>query len=326
MSEFRQDPASGEWAIIAPGRNSRPTGLSKKKKRIPTPIAKCPFEDLQKSGNWPPLWAYPNEKNWRIALIANKYPALAHGTVCSVPLRYGMYTGRTGVGFHDVLITRDHNRQLVDLDAGTATQIMQVYQNECLRGMKDPCVAYVVPFYNFGRDAGASLWHPHYQILAEPVVPAHIANALLHERSYFKKHRRCVRCDVIKTEKKEGKRVVFENKHAIALTPYASKLPYEVQILPKAHSPYFHKASPAVLRDVTALMQKVIKSMKRSLDDPDLNLFIHEAPVDDARYPHHHWHVELFPRTEVPAGFEFSTGTYINTVDPDAAAARLKHA
>lgn len=326
MSEFRQDPASGGWAIIAPGREGRPINLERKEKRKPTPKSKCPFEDLEKSGNWPVLSAYPNGKNWQVVLFPNKYPALAHGSICSVPMHHGMYTARTGIGFHDLIVTRDHNKQFVDLDTATAIRVMELYQSECARGAKDPCVAYVVPFYNFGRDAGASIWHPHYQILATPVVPAHVANALVFERNYSKKNRRCVRCDVIKAERKEGKRVVFENKHAIALTPYASKLAYEVQILPKTHIPYFYKTPAPVLRDITLLTQKVIKNMNRSLGGPDFNLFVHEAPVDGKEYGYHHWHVELFPRTSVLAGFEFSTGTYINTVDPDTAAARLKNA
>jgi len=326
MSEFRQDPSSGNWVIIAPGRAGRPTNLkSDHPKRVPAPKATCPFEDLEKSGNWPPIAAYPTTEHWKIALIPNKYPALSeHDGVCSVPFHHGLYFGRTGVGFHDLTVTRDHNKQFVDLDRATALRVMEIFQDRARAGAEDPCITYVVPFYNFGPKAGGSIWHPHYQILGLPVVPSH--SARMHERSesYFKENHRCLRCDTIRADKKEGKRVVAENRHAIAIAPYASRLPFEVRIMPKKHYPYFYKTPKPVVRDVTALIQRVLRSIKDQLGDPDFNLFIHEAPLDKKVHRYHHWHAELFPRITVPAGFEFSTGIYINTADPEAAALILR--
>ena len=84
MSELRQDLVSGDWIISATERAKRPHGLLQKKKvRKPSSISSCPFEDMKKSGNWPPIALIPNEKSWRVAIIPNKYPALRHENDCA---------------------------------------------------------------------------------------------------------------------------------------------------------------------------------------------------------------------------------------------------
>jgi len=325
MSELRQDLTSGDWILLAPARASRPKFLSQKKKaRKPLPKSSCPFEDLKQSGNWPPSLIYPNEKNWKIAVIPNKYPAIERGAVCSVPFRQGIYHARTAVGTHSLLITRDHNRPFVDLNKAEAAKVFEVLQ--AMHGMaaKDRCAAYVSSFYNYGPEAGASVWHPHYQILSLPIIPPHTVRSLRGAADYFKKFGRCVRCDIIKVERKKKMRVIVENEYAIALAPYASKRPFEVSVLPKKHWASFRETPPAAVRGIALVLQSVLQRMKKSLQDPDLNFFIHDIPLDHKDYRYHHWHIEVIPRTAFEAGFEFSTRIDINVVDPDQAAAILR--
>jgi UDPglucose--hexose-1-phosphate uridylyltransferase len=325
MSELRQDLTSGDWVLLAPARAARPKFLdAKKKPRKPTPKNACPFEDLKKSGNWPPTFVYPNEKKWEIAVIPNKYPAIERGPVCSMPFRHGIYHARTAVGTHSLLVTRDHNKHFIDLAPASAKKVFDVLQ--ALHGVaaKDKCAAYVSSFYNYGPAAGASLWHPHYQILTLPIIPPHAAHSLHGANDYFKKYGRCVRCDIIKIERKKKVRVIAESAHAIAIAPYASKRPFEVSILPKKHWPSFRETSSAALRDIALTLQSAMRSVKKNLNDPDLNFFVHDTPLDHKDYRHHHWHIEVMPRVSVDAGFEFSTGIEINIVDPDHAAAILR--
>jgi UDPglucose--hexose-1-phosphate uridylyltransferase len=143
-------------------------------------------------------------------------------------------------------------------------------------------------------------------------------------REYFQKNKRCVRCDIIKTERRYGARVIAENNHAIALAPYASKKPFEVSVLPKRHWPSFRETPPEAMRDVAILLQSILRKMKAHLSDPDLNFFIHDTPLKDKESKYHHWHIEVLPRVSTDAGFEFSTGIIINIIDPDTAAAILR--
>ena len=325
MSELRQDLTSGDWVLVAPGRAARPKFLDKKKTaRKPSPKSTCPFEDLKKSGNQPLILALPNEKNWRFAVIPNRYPAIERGSVCSVPFRQGIYHARTAVGTHRLLITRDHNKHFVDLSARDAEKVFEVFQMLHAEAAKDRCAAYVSSFYNYGPDAGASIWHPHYQILSLPIIPPHNVRSLRGSNEYFKKFGRCVRCDIIKVERRKKTRVVAENEHALALAPYASRRPFEVSVLPKKHWASFRETSPAAVRGVARALQSALRMMKKNVHDPDLNFFVHDTPLDHKDYRHHHWHIEVIPKTSLEAGFEFSTRIDINVVDPDNAAAILR--
>lgn len=325
MSELRQDLTSGDWVLIAPGRAARPKFLDNKKPaRKPSPENTCPFEDLAKSGNWPPVLVLPHESNWKIAVIPNKYPAIERGPICSVPFRHGIYHARTAVGTHNLLITRDHNKHFADLSASEATKVFGVFQALHRMAAEDRCAAYVSSFYNYGTGAGASIWHPHYQILTLPIIPPHNARSLQGTADYFKKFKRCVRCDIIKVERKKKTRVIAENAHAIAIAPYASKRPFEVNVLPKRHWASFRTTSPEAVRDVALMLQSVVQRIKKHVNDPDLNFFIHDTPLDHKNYRHHHWHIEVIPKTSLEAGFEFSTRIDINVMDPDGAAAILR--
>lgn len=325
MNEFREDITSGEWIIVAPGRSKRPMFLEQKKpRRTPSPKATCPFEDLQKSGNWPPIIAYPNEKNWRMVLIPNKYPALIAAKGCAVPFTHGIYKGKTGVGAHELLVTRDHNKSFFDLSEKEAVEVFKIFQMRYQMAAADPCNAYAAAFMNWGPTAGASLWHPHYQILVLPIVPPHVAHSVRGAEVYFKKHKRCVRCDIIKMEKKEKVRIVEENEHALAFTPYASMSPFDVRIVPKKHYADFSETPPDVTRGVALLTRSVLRRIRKYVNDPDLNVFIHSTPFGHKEYRHHHWHIEVSPKVSIQAGFELSTGININVVDPDAAAAILR--
>jgi UDPglucose--hexose-1-phosphate uridylyltransferase len=324
MSELRQDPISGDWVVIAPGRNARPHYLDKKKtKRTQTPKSECPFEDLEFSHNQP-LARYPNNKQWRIAIIPNKYPAFTHEDKCAVPLRNGIYKSMEGVGEHMLVITRDHNKHFAELDLDEATDVFKIFQDRYRIAAQDPCVRYATAFYNFGPGGGASIWHPHYQFMAMPVIPSHSARSLDNAEKYYKKNRRCVRCDVIAFERLKKVRVFAENKAAIALAPYASKSPFELGIMPKQHFASFATTPEPVLRATAELAQLAIRQLKRNVNDPDLNFFIHSTSIDGKPHPHHHWHIEVFPRISIPAGFEFSTGMYINTVAPEDATKILR--
>ena len=326
MSELRQNITSGDWVIIASGRAKRPLFLDRgKKPRHPAPKRECPFENLKKSGNWPPIIAYPNEKDWQIVLLQNKYPALTHENICHAKLlSHGMYRHKAGIGQHDLVITRDHNKNFAEISPAMAAKVFDIFQERHRMMAHDHCSAYVATFFNWGPSVGGSIWHPHYQILTLPIVPPHIVRSLAGSRTYFKKNHRCVRCDMIREERAYKRRIVAENKFAIALAPYASKHPFEVSIFPKPHLSSFSETPPDVLHGISALLQLVLQQLKTRVNDPDLNFFIHGAPLDHGKYSYHHWHVEIVPRISLYGGFEYSTEIDINVVDPDVAAAILR--
>jgi len=325
MSELRQDPISGDWVIIAPGRFRRPQMLEvKAKPRKPAPKSTCPFEEPRLSENQPPIARYPEGDSWKIIVVPNKYPALTHVNGCAEPFRRGLYLAEAGAGDHELVITRDHRASFMDLDRKTAAGLLGVFQDRHRAAAKDPCTVYASTFFNYGARVGASIWHPHYQVMALPFVPPRFVHWLAGSEKYFSRHRRCVRCDIIKEERRVKRRIVAGNASAIAFAPFASKRPFEVSIFPKQHLSHFEETKPAALAGIAEVLQSVLRRMKRYANDPDLNFFVHDAPVDGKPYRHHHWHIEVMPSISVFGGFEYSTNVDINVVDPDEAAKILR--
>ena len=325
MPELRQDPVSGEWIILSPGRSRRPQMLDRRAAapRKPAPKKGCPFEDLPDSGNGTIFSAWPNLSRWQIAVIPNKYPALMHGETHAVDFRQGIYSGKTGVGTHELIVTRDHNRSFADLSPSLAARVLEVVQDR-YRFANDGKNAYAVAFLNYGPSVGSSLWHPHYQLMAVPFVPPHVARSIGTAERYFRDHRRCIRCVLIKEELRHRTRIVDQNTNAVAFAPYASRRPFEVTVMPKRHRPRFEDEPKEVVADVAALMQLVLRRLRKHVQDPDLNFFIHSAPLGRKEYPHHHWHAEILPHLSYLGGLEFATGIYVNVADPDEVAKVLK--
>lgn len=325
MSELRRDLVTGDWVIIAPERAKRPDEFLRKPDRTPTPKETCPFEDLQKTGNWPPILAIPDAENWRIVVIPNKFPALSHQHVCAEIFQDSIYERAQGVGHHELVLTRDHNRPFVAMTVEEGLDVFRMFQARYKTLSEDACVRYVTAFLNYGPSTGGSVYHPHYQIISLPIIPPDISHSLEGSARYFRTHNRCVHCAMIEHELQLGSRIVGENAFAVALTPFASRDPFEVRIYPKSHEPFFERTGQEELRAVVMLLQSVLHKIKEYMRDPDLNFFIHTSPLKDQdEYANYHWHIEIFPKLSILGGFELSTGTIINIIDPDKAARLLR--
>lgn len=328
MSELRRDLVSGDWIIMAPERLRRPHDfISKKKTRKPSLKNSCPFEDsaLRKVKALTDESAFPSVQNWNVAVIPNKYPALTPHGNCATAFNRGPYSLMEGVGRHDVVVTRDHNKNFANLAEAEALEVFQVMQKRYKEMAEEPCVLYTSTFFNWGASAGASIYHPHYQIISLPIIPPDVQHSLSGTERYFKKYGKCAHCEMTKYELKEGERVIEENAQAVVFAPFFSRQPFEIRVVPKKHLPYFEECRTEDLRGVASVLQKVIRKISKHLNDPDFNFFIHTAPFKGGgKYSHYHWHIELLPKVTIPAGFELSTGVEINVIDPNSAAAILR--
>lgn len=326
MSEFRQDIVSGDWIIIAPERMRRPHDIfTGRKKRVRVPKHSCPFENLEKSGNWPFLVRQPQGGRWEVVVVPNKYPALTHDPLCVPVEAIGPYSFVRGSGHHDLVVTRDHDKNFSRLTVDEAVTLFTVIQQRYRMLGKDDCLTYASFFFNWGPTAGASVYHPHYQILTLPIIPPDIEHSLDGARNYSRKHGECVHCTMVRYERRMKTRVIVENKGAIAFAPYASRQPFEVRVFPKRHETCFEYTPRSSLRSVAEALQSVLRRIKTHLQDPDLNFFIHTAPLKhQRRYAYYHWHIEVLPKISVTGGFELSTGVEINVVSPEKAAAILR--
>lgn len=349
-SQLRQDLVSGDWIVISPGRAKKPHFLPikiLKKKTIPK--STCPFENPQKAGNKQPILIYPhtkrelasgtqeknnfrygvgvcgNCKKWELQVVENKYPVFIDSEKQPVIFKKGPFTVTDAVGRHDLVITRDHNKNFAGLSNNEARQVFEAFRDRYLMFLNDPRINYVSIFHNWGPLAGASIYHPHYQIIAMPVVPPDIMHSLDGSKRYFKNHKKCVHCAMIDWEKKQKKRILYENDGAIAFAPFVSKNPFEIRVFPKKHLSYFENTLDVDMDYMVAALRFSLKKIEKNLKDPDYNFFIHTAPIKDKQsYGMYHWHMEIIPKMDIYAGFELGTGVEINVADPDDAVKLLR--
>lgn len=327
-SEFRQDIVSGDWVLIATGRKKRPHDLVAKEKRESTPKDKCPFENPQASGNGEPVVVRPvgGGENWRVQVIPNLYPAVSSDpAVIPSVFSDGPYFYLPGAGYHDIVVTRDHDNNFPRLSSSEAVEVLSAMQERYKDVAKDPRIAYVSIFHNWGITAGASIYHPHYQMISIPVIPPDVSHSLRGSERYHAENGLCVHCVILEKELKEKKRVIFENDNAVAFLPFVSREPFEIRVFPKKHGPYFEDCGEGCLEDVAEALRKSLEMLERSLGSVDYNFFIHTAPVKDKeKFSYYHWHIEVQPKISVLGGFELGTGIEITVVDPDDAAAFLR--
>lgn len=326
ISELRQDIVSGDWVVIATGRAKRPHEFLKQKRpRFNQPKKTCPFETLHEDA----LLVYSldgerKKNNWWVEAVPNKYPAFGKG-VCSLFHQVGPYQWIEGVGFHEVVVTRDHERSIAEMSREEVELILRVYQERYLAFSKNECVRYIAILHNHGRLSGATISHPHSQIIAIPVIPPDIGKSIRGSGDYSSKHQTCVHCLVLQYELKAKERIIYENKIFVAIAPYASKTAFEIRVFPKKHSPHFEEMEAEERSYLADVLRVSLAKLFRGLKNPDYNFFLHTAPTRDSlEFHQYHWHFEILPKTAIWGGFEISTGIEISTITPEGAAKFLR--
>ena len=331
MPELRRDPITGEWVVIATERAKRPSDFaSHSPGSEQQDTTTCPFCSGNEGMTPPEIMAFRhpgsqrNSRGWWVRVIPNKFPALGiEGDLNKTGL--GMYDWMNGVGAHEVIVeTPEHDKHLAFLDNRQIEDVLWAYRARYLDLKKDPRLKYILLFRNYGRVAGASLTHPHSQLVATPVIPGVVANELQGARRYSEYRDRCVFCDIVKQELDEGKRLVSENDDFVVIQPYASRSPFETWIIPKRHGASFAAISAEEQTSFAAMLGETLRRLHLCLDDPPYNYNIHTAPCDEDEGEGFHWHLSISPRLTIAAGFEMGTGIYINVTPPEVAAQHLR--
>lgn len=331
VPELRTDPISGRWVIIATERAARPTDFSTPPADVDDP-AVCPFCPGREERTPPEIFAIrepdtaPNSPGWHVRVVSNKYPALRiEGT--TTPSTVGIFTRTDGVGAHEVIIeATDHHTHLGLLPVHHVAAVVGAYLQRYRDLDGDERFQYALLFRNHGRTAGASLSHPHSQLIALPVIPKRAAEELHAAQHYFGLNGICVFCHLIQQERATGERVVFENDRFVALQPYAARFPFETWILPKEHKASFGDLTEPEVVDFAEILRTTLHALHACVDNPPYNYIVHSAPYNG--YPRHfyHWHLEIMPRLTQVAGFEWGSGFFINPVVPEDAARFLRQA
>jgi UDPglucose--hexose-1-phosphate uridylyltransferase len=339
MPELRKDPIIDRWVIIAQERGQRPDDF---KSEADQPGGSfCPFCPGNEDKTPPEVaqWgraadASPNSEGWNVRVVPNKFPALTQeGDLDRQGL--GMFDLMNGIGAHEVVIENPgHEWDYPEATPEDVQNILSAYIARMNALKQDERFVYTIIFRNEGTVAGASLAHPHSQIISVPIIPDQVKDHLDAARTYYKQKSRCVFCDVLRQEISMRDRIVEENEHFVVLSPFAARFPFELQIYPRRHQHDFTQMTPEEVTSLGDTMARSLRRIKVCLNNPAYNMMVQSAPHERQRPGHpeywgtlsqdFHWHIDILPRLTKVAGFEWGTGFYINPVSPEQATRFLR--
>jgi len=330
MPELRKDPVIGRWVIIATERALRPSSFKSEPDELSADLSTCPFEPGNESSTPPEILAYrkpdsrPNGPGWWLRVVPNKFPALrVEGTIDKHGK--GMYDMMNGIGAHEIVIeTPDHADEMGLMSEMQTKEVLWAWRDRIVDLSRDHRLKYAMVFKNKGARAGATLQHPHSQIIALPIVPLRVQEELDGARQYYEYKDRCVFCDLVEQELADRERIVEETDRFVTVVPFAQRFPFEMWVLPRQHESDYARTTRHDFLELAGLLKRTLLRLRGALDDPPFNLVVHTAPLNSEGLPYYHWHMEIMPRVMHTAGFERGTGFYINPTRPEETAQFLR--
>lgn len=327
MSEFRQDPTTREWVLIAPERAARPDDFAQNEPpAVPEADPHCPFcPGNEHRTPETETFRIGDARGWQVRVVTNKYPALI--ATGSLARRHtgALFTTMDGVGIHEVIIeTPYHNRPLAAMEAAEVENVLTAYRARYNALRHDPRVKLILIFRNQGERAGTSLAHPHSQLIATPLVPPPIRRKHDVARAYNDDTGRCIYCDLRDAEVADGERLVLRSAHFTVIESFAPQTPFETWILPNRHATAYGDIRDAELRDLAVVLRNTLRALAAQVPQLEFNFVVQTAPVGEEQLHYYLWHIQIIPRLTTPAGFELGSGISISSALPEETARLLR--
>ena len=337
MSEFRYNKLKDSWVVISPKRVRRPSDFELRGAEaydVESPFVygnehKTPSEifALRDHGS------KKDSPGWKVRVVANKYNALE---IEKNPVRDfdGIFESMDGCGAHEIIIdTPKFPSKFEDLSAEEVANILFTAKERVNDLQRDFRIRYISIFKNQGALAGASISHPHTQIIALPMIPKNILTEIESCRAHYKKTSRSLICDLAISEIRAKSRIVEDDDNFVSFCPYASFWPFEVNICPKKTVKDFAALDEGSIFELANILLSSVRRISMALKGVSFNIFLKTMPpkredVEPNFYykmdEFYRWHIEIVPRIPVIGGFELSSGVFINTVAPEESAKFLR--
>lgn len=337
-NELRKDYLINRWVVFATKRKRRPTDFKKREEERPAGV--CPLCPGHEHMTPPAVLVYlpsdggvkkerdPNgfrHKNWLIRCVPNLYPAF---TPPELGRRISVEESPTlarAVGHHEVLVESPRHEEHPGVArVSQLVHLINAYLDRLNALSAKNYVEYVSIFRNHRRDAGASLSHAHTQLITTPFIPRTVDEELEASRKSWVKDGRCAFCDIL-DEERSSSRLIWEDDHFLVFAPWASVHPFEFWVFPKKHQSTLLDISQSETKALAKALRVCFGGLGSLLSDPPYNFGFHIAPSKGA-HDYYHWHLEVYPKLAIWAGFEKSTGIFINVIPPEDAAESLGEA
>lgn len=318
MPELRRHYFLEEYCIIASERSKRPSDFPVAK-AVPGDEKTCPFCPGNEEMTPPSVAVYTDKcvlsegpgsgRDWQLRVFPNVFAAM----VSSPMPPTAEWIALPGHGHHEVIVDSPlHRENPADFSLDHMERLLMVYRDRYLHYSNLDEVKYISIFKNWGKEAGASLSHSHSQIITLPILPP----LMKREQEAILQSSFCPFCNIVERERTSS-RLIAEDEHWLIIAPFYSLAPYETWILPKRHLSNLAEIKELERKSLAVLIKNVLGSLRSLLDDPPYNLMIFQQPAG------YHFNIRIQPAVSKIAGFERSTGIYINSVPPEQAAAEL---
>jgi UDPglucose--hexose-1-phosphate uridylyltransferase len=306
LPELRHDALTDRLVIVAAERAARPETFRRAVVPPPAHPSDCPFCPGHEHETPPEVARLgdgePDTPGWSVRVVPNKYPIV----------------GGAVAGAHEVVVLSPaHDRSVGALGFGAALDVFRTLRDRAAFHL-EAGLAHAVPFVNHGKAAGASIEHPHAQLVALDFVPPAVNDDL----ARFERSGRDLVADSLSTAR-GSEYAVIDGPAPAWCNPGASE-PFEVLVAHRSTRARFDEATDTEIEVVARSAHDVLGRLASLLGDPPYNLVIHTAPP--AARPGYHWYVRITPRVTVTAGFERGTGLFVNIVPPEQAATALREA
>ena len=260
--------------------------------------------------------------DWQTRVVPNKYPAL---TMEPAPRseQCGLYRFQAGIGQQEVVIdTPYHYESWAHMPVDQVEAVVRTYLDRYRALREEGLFPFI--FRNHGSDAGASLPHPHSQIIAPNIAPPSIQQEEQQAQAHHAETGDCPYCEMIAEELDAEVRLVHTNEDFVTFVPYAAQAPCEMWILPREHEPEFGRVDASLQTSLADALHSALHALHVQCGDPAYNFFVRTALENNSTAPHLHWSLRIRPRTTVDAGFELGTGMKVNPSLPERDARRLR--
>ncbi len=321
VNQLRLDPLSGRWVVVSTNRAERPSAFLQRSAVVQEDTSRpCPFCPGNEESTPPALETYGPSGAWLVRVVPNLYPAFQGDQPFVVNNRGPVFTQATAGGIHEVLIfSPEHDASWAMLSDEQSGLVMAALRDRFDEHSAMPHLRYSQAIVNAGREAGASVEHPHGQLLGMSFVPREVAE----EQARFARFSgRCLLCTTVDAEEGVQYRVIYADDRVVVVCPFWSAVPFEMLVIPRSHSAHLYRSSTEDLVSVGRALRTCLGQLRDVVGDVAYNLVFHSAPFR-INEPFH-WHVHVWPKATTPAGFEMGTGVAINVVPPEFAAEELR--
>jgi len=328
--EERWHPLREEWVIVAAHRQNRPWNgetVDREETVLPDHAPDCYLcpGATRVSGK-------RNDDYTSTFVFDNDHPCVGLDAPRCLDASPGIYRNRPATGLARVVCySPRHNLTLAELETAEIVNLMRVWQEQYVELGGHNEINHVLIFENKGEVVGVSNPHPHCQIYATNFVFKTIETEARVSERHLAETGRALFQDILKAEREDGRRIIFENESAIVFLPYFARYAYEVFVAPKASHPSIATLSGEELRDFAEALKRLLARFDNLWRMPFPYVMpLHQAPTDGGDYRGFHFHIEFHPPLRRPkllkylAGPEIGGGNFLSDTSPEEKAAELR--